>query len=484
MNQKEALPRILFEARPDWVNLFNRAWEIAISNIYQPPFSDWKPQMTCMPGVDRIWVWDSCFMTFFSRYSNGLLPGMNNLDNLYRLQREDGFIAMAYDADTGLPSFGERINPPLFAWSELLYWRFTGDDSRFATVLPRLVRFFDWIKNNRRRKKGTYWFEDSGSTGMDNSPRSGYFAEYLNGSDICHIDLAAQQALAAECLQKIANHMGNEPIADRFRMEHKELTALLDKYHWDERSGFYYDVFNMSSMERLNFLNHKTAASFWPLVSGNADFRQADSLIKYLLDPEEFWTPHPVATLSRKDPNYDPEGGYWLGSIWAPTNYMISKGLHRHGRADVARNLAMKHLDYLSKVLESHDTIFECYAPEHARPATRSRGDFARSDFVGWSGLGPIAMLIEDIIGLDFDAPERRVTWNITMDGLHGLHGVENLLFLGAPVSLRCRKSENQESSIVVKVETSKSFDLVLHVPGKKEAIVCQIQPGKQQFRC
>lgn len=479
MNPKNVLPRILCETRPDWVNLSHRAWEIAMANIYQPPVPDWKPQMTCMPGVDCLWVWDSCFMTFFSRYSNGLLPGMNNLDNLYRLQREDGLIAMAYRPSTEQPAFGERINPPLFAWSELLYWRFTGDDSRFATVLPRLVRFFDWIKNNRRRKKGTYWFEDSGSTGMDNAPRSGYQAEYLNGSDICHIDLAAQQALAAECLQKIATHTGDQALADRFRAEHEALTALLDKYHWDERSGFYYDAFNLDTFERLNYLNHKTVASFWPLVSGNANARQADSLINYLLDPEEFWTPHPVASLSRKDPNYDPEGRYWLGGVWAPINYMISKGLHRHGRADVARKLAMKHLDYLAEVLASHHTIFECYAPESARPATRGRDDFARADFVGWSGLGPVAMFIEDIIGLDFDAPGRRVTWNITMDGLHG---VENLVFLGGPVSLRCRPSANSESPVVVEVESPGNFDLVLHVLGKKEPTVCQVQPGEQRF--
>lgn len=480
MDQNATLPRILCESRPQWVNLAQRAWEIAIANICQPPTPGWKPQMTCMPGVDCLWTWDSCFMTFFARYSNGVLPGMNNLDNLYRLQRGDGFIAMGYRPSTDEAAWA-RINPPLFAWSELLYWRLTGDDSRFAAVLPRLVRLFDWIKNNRRRKTGAYWFEDSGSTGMDNSPRSGYHSEHLNGSDICHVDLAAQQALAAECLQKIAVHAGDGALADRFRAEHGELTAILDKHHWDERSGFYYDVFNMTTFERQNFLNHKTAASFWPLVSRTANARQAESLVRYILDPEEFWTPHPVATLSRRDPNYDPEGCFWLGGVWAPTNYMISKGLHRHGRADVARELAMKHLDHLSAVLESHHSIFECYAPEHACPATRGRNDTARADFVGWSGLGPVAMFIEDIIGLDFDAPGRRVTWNITMDGLHG---VENLVFLGGPLSLRCHGFANPETPVAVEVESPSNFDLVLCVPGKKESTVCKVREGRQQFLC
>lgn len=479
MSQNASLPRILCESHPHWVKLFERAWEIAIANIYQPPAPNWKPQMTCMPGVDCLWVWDSCFMTFFSRYSNGLLPGMNNLDNLYRLQSEDGLITMAYRPSTEEPAYGERINPPLFAWAELLHWRFTGDDSRLAPTLPRLVRLFDWIKNNRRRKSGLYWFEDSGSTGMDNSPRSGYLAEFLNGSDICHIDLIAQQALTAECLTTIAAHLGDHSLADRFRTEHEETTRLLDRHHWDKRSGFYYDVFDVNTYDRMNYLNHKTAASFWPMISGNANPQQVDSLLKHLLDPEEFWTLHPVATLSRKDPNYDPKGGYWLGGVWAPTNYMISKGLQRHGRADVAKELAVKHLECMAEVLSSHHSIFECYAPDFPQPATGKCDDEpVRSNFVGWSGLGPVAMLIEDVIGLDFDAPRRRVTWNVTMDGLHG---IENLIFLGGPVSLRCRRSQK---STEVEVESSADFELILKTPDKKEPTICQVQPGKQQFAC
>ena len=49
----------------------------------------------------------------------------------------------------------------------------------------------------------------------------------------------------------------------------------------------------------------------------------------------------------------------------------------------------------------NYQTIWECYSPEKPAPATRWDGEnYCRQDFVGWSGLGPIALMLENIIGL------------------------------------------------------------------------------------
>ena len=41
-------------------------------------------------------------------------------------------------------------------------------------------------------------------------------------------------------------------------------------------------------------------------------------------------------------------------------------------------------------------------------------------DFVGWAGLGPIALLIENIIGIQADVPEREIVWYVTRTDRHG----------------------------------------------------------------
>ncbi|HRJ72297.1 MAG TPA: trehalase family glycosidase [Terrimicrobiaceae bacterium] len=469
-----ALPRPVLDADPGWLELYDLAWRIAAEHVEHPPAPGWKPQMCCMPGTGIIWLWDSCFMPFFARYGGGVVPVMNNLDNLYRLQRADGFIGMAYETGPETLAYGERINPPLLAWTELHYWRFTGDDSRLRGVFPRLVRFFDWIKANRRRESGLYWFEDSGSTGMDNAPRSGYFARHLDGSDICHVDLAAQQALAAECLAGMARHLGDEATAARFDREHAEITGLLNRFHWNAKTGFYYDVFNRDTpTDRHNVLNHKTVAGFWPLVAGCCDTAQAEALAAHLFDPRVFWTKHPVASLSQDDPNFDPAGAYWLGGVWPPINYMLVKALKRLGRPDLARQLAAAHLTGMSAVHRDSEFpgIWEAYAPAAFLPATKKPdtcGSFplgpdtvVKADFVGWSGLGPIAMLIEEILGIECDAPAGRISWNIQTPGRHGL---ERLAFRGGTVDLLCADSAG--SARTISVSSTVPFTLCLAVDG------------------
>ncbi|CAN5392525.1 trehalase family glycosidase [soil metagenome] len=477
---RHLIPTPTCAAHPDWIELYLASWRIAATHVEHPTSPDWKPQMCCMPDAGIIWLWDSCFMPFFARYGGGHVPVMNNLDNLYRLQRDDGFIAMAYEIESEVPAYGERVNPPLLAWTELGYWRFSGDDSRLGEVLPKLVRFFDWIKAHRRRATGLYWFEDSGSTGMDNSPRSGYFASHLDGSDLCHVDLAAQQALAAESIATMARHLGDEPLAVRFDQEHREIVALLNLFHWHPKTGFYYDVFSRDTpTDRHNYLNHKTVAAFWPLMAGCCTSAQADALVVHLTNEAEFWTKHPIASLSKDDPNFDPAGAYWLGGVWPPINYMVVKALKRNGYPALARRLAVAHLQAMSAVQESqtYSGIWEAYAPEEFLPATRKPTiDFdgqspwvlgpttiVKANFVGWSGLGPIAMLIEDIFGLDFDAPAHRITWDLQTSGLHGLEG---LCFDGGLVTLQSSGFDSAGSSLTVSATVEKPLTLALRVPG------------------
>ena len=111
-----ALPQPILPQHPEWVELYYKTWKLAFQNVEYIEQDGWKPQMTCMPGVNTIWQWDSCFMVFITNYANGTISALNNLDNLYRLRREsDGYMSMAYRINTELPAWPGRINPPLMA---------------------------------------------------------------------------------------------------------------------------------------------------------------------------------------------------------------------------------------------------------------------------------------------------------------------------------------------------------------------------------
>ena len=466
--------------RPDWERLNAKAVQLARRNM-EDLGGGWKPQMTCMPGFGVIWQWDSCYMALYAGLTPKGIDGLGNLDNLYSMQGEDGYISMAYTYATRQPTWPGRINPPLYAWVEWLYARRTGDLSRLPRAYEVCSKYFKWLKANRTRpSNGLYWFEDTGSSGMDNSPRSGYFAEHLKGSDVCFVDLSCQQVLHARCLAKIAPLVGKAAEAADWTREADELAEKINDIMWSDRGQFYYDVY----IETNNKLATKSAAAFWALVSGVATPERAAALVKHLEDPYSFNTPNGVASLSVDDPNYSPLGRYWLGGIWPPMQYMVAQGLRENGYRTLARQLAERHLDNMFAVYESPaygggkdqdtGTIWECYSPELVAPSTDKVGRNARKDFVGWGGLGPIVMFVEDVIGLDVNAIDKRIDWHFSYPGKQG---VTEMPFNGGKVSLEAVVDVAQ-MNFKIKVTTDRPFRLRAIVPDGTYRVVRDIQPG------
>ena len=452
---KNKLPVPVLCGHEDWLSIYYKAWELAFSNVAYIEKENWKPLLTCYPGLNTVWQWDSCIMTFITNYSNGTISAFNNLDNIYRLRREsDGFIGMAYSIDTENEAYPGRINPPLMAWAEWEYFLVSGDSSRFTEVLPAIEGCFSFIENNRRRVCGLYWFEDPGSSGMDNSPRGGYESAALNGSDVCFLDLACQQAMSAKYIGFIYDYLGNTQKAEFYATEYKRICDLINTYHWCEKTDFYYDFFARHTKKFKNkFINTKTAAAFWTVLSGAATGERLKSVISHMFNTEEFYTYVPFASLSKDDLNYDKTGGYWLGGVWAPTNFAAIRGLSESGFPDLARESAIKYLDAICRVNENpeYGTIWEVYAPESHKPSTCENGEICNRDFVGWSGIAPITMLIENIIGLRFCAKNNTIYFNVPKEPC----GLRNMYFNGGTVSVECTKYESckNKTEIVITVE-------------------------------
>ncbi len=122
---------------------------------------------------------------------------------------------------------------------------------------------------------------------------------------------------------------------------------------------------------------------------------------------------------------------------------MVIRGLQRYGRQDLARSIAMNHLKNVVEVFRQTGTIWEFYAPDSVKPGLVD-GHPGRRDFVGWSGLGPIAHLIEFAIGIHVDAPANLVTWDIRSPQRCG---VKRLWFGGKTASLMCEAAAGAASS-------------------------------------
>ncbi|MBI1292056.1 hypothetical protein GC173_12570 [bacterium] len=432
----QLLPRPVLPARDHLVRLYRAAWAIASTRAIRPPASwvaDGKPFVDACFS-DNIFQWDSCFIVHWLKYQQGaLLPrehALSLLDNFYAAQHEDGAIPREIRPDgTAEPCktpaqespktpvharHGAFTNPPLFAWAEWDYYCHTGDDSRLARVLPKLAAYFDWYTNNRSRPQGYLWYDTFGS-GMDNMPRRDAWG---------WIDYTAQAALDCEALANIAIHVGDMSIAEACSANYLGFQELITSKMWDPWQKRFGDVDDMEIVVGANHLG-----LYWTLLAGVALPEQAKEMIAALRSPRHFARHHPLPTLSASDPQFAHEGAYWRGSVWAPMNYMVQRGLNRYEQRPLATEIALQHLEVMSRVYTATGTIWENYSSEKDAPGSESRRDFC-----GWSALGPIAGLIEDVLGIVVEGSSSRVDWRIRLDEEHG---IENLQVGSAHISLR-----------------------------------------------
>ena len=54
--------------------------------------------------------------------------------------------------------------------------------------------------------------------------------------------------------------------------------------------------------------------------------------------------------------------------------------------------------------------------------AGRLKGNPARADFVGWTGLTPISVLFEYVFGIKPHADKKKILWCVDLLDRHGIH--------------------------------------------------------------
>lgn len=444
---RSEVPEPVYAAEPSFVDLYYTAWDMVEDHIRFTPglASPRYLDEGCMDGNGpaTIWIWDTEFMAMFCKYAPGHFPGVESLRNFY-LPLLDG-------ASSPL-RIHHPDNPPLFAWIEHDYYKFTADRAHLDSLMltsryPQ--RYFDMFNSLddscelpfghqkvllKRHDIGFEWGPNQ--CGMDNTPR-------CEDGDIYWLDAISQQALSALYTARLARICGDYATERRFRKEYGRLKSVINRYYWDETDGCYYDIFQAdSSVTRI-----LTPASFWPMLAEVPSRRQAGRMAEFALDPGRLGGVRPWKSADPKNRLYVAEGGkYWRGAIWLPTAYMGIKALEKYGMMELADRTALDLLKQVESTYRNYEpyTIWECYDPSADKPALNKKNRTVRPDFCGWSALAPISLFIENVIGIyDVDAPARTVRWNLHNDFEHGVRhlrfgGIEtDLVYSDGRISIR-----------------------------------------------
>jgi hypothetical protein len=492
---KSSLPEPILDNNPEWIKLYWATWDFAFNHLRKPLpgstfVSNWLDEAFNEVVTAQ---WDLIFCSVYGRYAYTVFPAINSLDNFYINQHPNGMICRILTEATGDDHFWglgiencRAVNPPLYAWAEINNYKITSDKKRLVNALPAIEKNFEWVEKNRKgidTPHKLYWSNGQAS-GMDNTPRDNGRPEPGDGWDshsakdhMGWVDLSSQLVIEAKNISSICNILGNTSKAHFYSNKAEEIGALINKWMWNEHDGLYYDV-NVLGKQT----NWKTIACFWPMMAGITDSHKEAKLIANLKDTTSFCRAISIPALAADQKFYDPSGHYWEGGVWAPTNYAVVKGLEQTGHHKIAQSIAEKYLTGMSEVYRQTNTVWELYSPDKIngkyKQGTYSNGLDCGKEYVGWSGLGPIAMLIEDIIGLDTDAPNNTVTWQLTrMDH----HGIKNLHFGSVTTSILA-ESRTDKDRVKITVESNNDFHLKVNFQGKD--FLFNVKSGSNSFSC
>ncbi len=307
----------------------------------------------------NMWLWDSVFHAIGHRNIDPALAE-NLILAMLDVQREDGFIP--HMANPG--HISEITQPPVIAWGAWLVYEKSGNKDFLKTVFESNERFLLWCKDNRRdTEKELYtWYtnEDTNNrcdeSGMDNSPR--FDAPCI----LFAIDFSCYMANDLRYMKKIADELGDTDSAEVLGSWYDKIKADINNTLWCEDDGFYYDY----DIGNDCYSKVESVSSFLPLFAGICDGSKAESLVAHLKNPESFYTPFPVPSISKKDKSFGSD--MWRGPVWLNYSYMIIKGLRDYGYSDFADELKTKTLDTVDLWYKRTGTVYEFYDSENSIP--------------------------------------------------------------------------------------------------------------------
>ena len=297
-----------------------------------------------------IWLNDMLFHALLAALAGDFPMARANLEAALEYQSPEGNLACLRTASQ---EWIDRSQSPIAAYVLWRIFEMTGDRAMLAEHFPTLLRAHRWWHTHRDGDGNGLMEYGSSATGtgafvhtkqgamdesfMDNAPifDSAGFDFATHTLTMAEPGLNSLISLDAQCLARIATVLGDEALAAELRAAGARLNERISTMLWDaERQVFAGRHWSGAFEPSLS------VTCFYPLLAGAATEAQTDVLIeKYLLDPEKFWGERVLPSSAHDDPA-SADNVYWRGRIWPPHLFLVWEALRRHGRLDLAREVA------------------------------------------------------------------------------------------------------------------------------------------------
>lgn len=301
------------------------------------------------------------FMAFDMNWSNDPQVGFGQIANMTQVAYEDGrFPWYASPRTNNVPlSHASKTGLSLLPYAAWEWYQIHGDQTRLRALYPTMKKNLQWwISDRDPDGNGLFSIDNQLETGMDDLHRrwkTGTPARYEA------VDATTYALLNLQAVSKMARELGETSDANFFSLYAQKSSKALQTVTWDATLQRFRDR-NPNSGELSNY---NSICTFYPLMSNAMQGAQMKEVNRYLLNPNEYWTAHPIPALSQSDPEFDPVKRYWAGPSWpAATSHVIegfaasAKRLDRSllpQAAELFRRAAGNHLQPRADFYERYD---------------------------------------------------------------------------------------------------------------------------------
>jgi len=394
--------------------LEKNAYKLLLSNV-KTGVENGRRYFYICPSPERYphqFLWDSCFHSIVMRHfnitfakqeiitllsmvqSNGFLPHMTFWENPTILDR------LFYPSSR----FSRITQPPVIPIAvEKVYEKFP-DKKFLLETLPPLKKYYSWLQNERDIDNDGMicsihaWECVDGDPNFDNL----YTSQKLTRIDVAlfllktilnckklkfnarliytHDHFMIKSVLVnsiyiqgLRSLARLFKIVEDKKDSIRFERRANKVEKTLLSKCYDKKNKAFYDVYSKKD-KKLNVL---TISSLTPIILDNIPKRMLNSLIeKHLLNPEEFWLHYPIPSVAKNEHYFDVRNTWplWRGPTWINTNWLIVKGLQKHGYHEIASEIIQKTKEMILK-----SGFWEFYNP--------FTGKGMRTKNYGWSTL-------------------------------------------------------------------------------------------------
>ena len=91
---RNIVPAVIYDENPDLIELYYGAWQSAWNHIFTCKNAPVETYMNEGLRCNHIWIWDTCFMVQFCRYAAKHFPGIQSLENFYRVMHDGEYMVL------------------------------------------------------------------------------------------------------------------------------------------------------------------------------------------------------------------------------------------------------------------------------------------------------------------------------------------------------------------------------------------------------